>query len=241
MKISELFYSIQGEGKRSGVPSFFIRTNNCNLRCMFTSGNLCDTPYTSWSPDDRQNTGEMSIEYILKEYAESGACDAVITGGEPTLQAEELEQLCKELKNAGAYITIETNGTRTGDFMEYIDLFSVSPKLKSSTPFDTKFEKMHMENRINPEALIKYREISQKENKSIQWKFVYCNEKDLEEIFSLQEKIGFEKKDIYLMPEGITEKDIHAKREAIVNLCKKHNLNYCERLHILIWGDKRGV
>ncbi|MCK7526686.1 MAG: hypothetical protein MZV64_58350 [Ignavibacteriales bacterium] len=40
------------KGSVSGVPSFFIRTNKCNLRCMFASGNLCDTPCTSWTPGD---------------------------------------------------------------------------------------------------------------------------------------------------------------------------------------------
>ena len=241
MKISELFYSIQGEGRRAGVPSFFIRTNNCNLRCMFTSGNLCDTPYTSWSPDDKQNIGEMNVSDIIKEFRESGAPDAIITGGEPTLQQEELAELCRALKSEGAYITIETNGTYAGKFMEYIDLFSISPKLKSSVPFDTKYEKMHMENRINLEVLKQYHEFAKSANKSIQWKFVYCGEKDLDEIFKLRQDIGFENKDIYLMPEGIIEKDIHVKREALIRICKQHKLNYSDRLHVIIWGERRGV
>lgn len=241
MKISELFYSIQGEGKRIGVPSFFIRTNNCNLRCMFSGGNLCDTPYTSWAPEDEQNIGELSVDDIINEYKNSGAEDAVITGGEPTLQSTELTELCSKLKDAGAYITLETNGTYDGQFLEYIDLISVSPKLKSSTPFDTKYEKMHLQNRINLSVLNNFHNISLKENKNIQWKFVYCNDKDIEEILLLQSKIGFENKDIYLMPEGITEIDISAKRKEIAELCKKYHFNYSERLHIVIWGSKRGV
>ena len=129
MKISETFYSIQGEGKRSGVPSFFIRTNNCNLRCMFASTNLCDTSYTSWTPDDEKNRGEMSVEQIVVEYKKHNVRDAVITGGEPAIQTEELTLLCKELKTLNAYITLETNGTILGDFINYIDLLSISPKL----------------------------------------------------------------------------------------------------------------
>lgn len=241
MNISELFFSIQGEGKRTGVPSFFIRTNKCNLRCMFASGNLCDTPYTSWTPEDEQNIGELRIDDIINEYKSSGAKEAVITGGEPTLQHEELYDLCSKLKDEGAYITLETNGTIEGRFLEYIDLISVSPKLKSSTPYDTKYEKMHLQNRINLDVLKIFHEHTIKENKSIQWKFVYCNEKDIDEILLLQKKVGFANSDIYLMPEGITEKDISVKRKELAEVCKKYHFNYTERLHILIWGSKRGV
>lgn len=241
MKISELFHSIQGEGKRIGVPSFFIRTNNCNLRCMFVSGNLCDTPYTSWAPEDEHNIGELSIDDIIKEYKSSGAVDAVITGGEPTLQGDELNELCLKLKNENAFITLETNGTRDGMFLEYVDLISVSPKLKSSTPFDTKFEKMHLQNRINLDVLSSYHHLALKANKNIQWKFVYCNKNDIKEILILQNKIGFRNSDVYLMPEGITNHDISTKRIELAEICKSHHFNYSERLHILLWGNKRGV
>ena len=58
MRISEIFYSIQGEGELTGVPTVFIRTSGCNLRCRW-----CDTPYASWNPEGE----EMSIEDIVKE------------------------------------------------------------------------------------------------------------------------------------------------------------------------------
>jgi 7-carboxy-7-deazaguanine synthase len=241
MKVSEIFYSIQGEGKRSGVPSFFIRTNNCNLRCKFTDNNLCDTPYTSWTPEDGKNIGEMSVENILEEYRKCNAVDVVITGGEPTIQGDELKELCKGLKSLNAYITLETNGTITGDFINYIDLLSVSPKLLSSTPFDTKYEKMHSQNRINPEILRKFHKMNTEGKFDIQWKFVYCSGKDVDEILELKETIGITKDKIYLMPEGINENDLKIKRSETVEMCKKHGFNYTDRLHIIIWGSKRGV
>lgn len=241
MKVSEIFYSIQGEGKRTGVPSLFIRTNHCNLRCMFTSTNLCDTAYTSWTPDDEKNIGEMSVEQIVSEYKKHNVRDAVITGGEPAIQTEELTLLCKELKSLNAYITVETNGTISGDFINYIDLLSISPKLNTSTPFDTKFEKMHTVNRINPDVLKEFNRLNLEGKYDIQWKFVFCKDKDIEEIKELQKSIGFPDDRVYLMPEGINQSDLTERRIETVEMCKKHGYNFTDRLHIIIWGNKRGV
>ncbi len=243
MKISELFYSIQGEGKRSGRPSFFIRTNFCNLRCSFKGGHLCDTPYTSWDPDDKKNLGEMDIMEIVSEYAKYKCKDIVITGGEPAMQTEELFELCKALKqfNSDAEITIETNGTYDGEYLNYIDLISVSPKLLSSVPFGTPFEKMHSNNRLNFDVLNKFNSLREENKTDIQWKFVINDETDLDEIRSLQNEIHFKNEDVYLMPEGISKEDIEQKRLMVVELCRKNHFNFTDRLHILIWGNKRGV
>lgn len=204
---------------------------------------MCDTSYTSWFPDDEKNIGDVEIDYILKEYLKAGCRDVVITGGEPTMYPEELALLCSELKRISndIFITIETNGTSIGDFVNSSDLISISPKLTSSVPFDTEFEKMHEKNRINAEVLRNYNIRKQNNKTDIQWKFVYTGEKDIEEILKLQTLIGFENKDIYLMPEGITEEDIKKKRIETIDVCKKNKFNYTDRLHILIWGNKRGT
>src|SRR5580692_3464109 len=77
MRISEIFYSVQGEGILAGVPSVFVRTTGCNLRCSW-----CDTPYTSWKPEG----AEMSHNAILQRVAEFPAArHVVITGGEPMI------------------------------------------------------------------------------------------------------------------------------------------------------------
>src|ERR1700749_2962077 len=98
MKISELFYSIQGEGKLLGVPSVFVRASGCNLRCTW-----CDTPYASWEPEG----DELSIEQIIKHVASFGASHVVVTGGEPLIMPE-IENLCAALHSRGHHITIET-------------------------------------------------------------------------------------------------------------------------------------
>ena len=93
MRISEIFYSLQGEGRLIGLPSVFIRTSGCNLRCVW-----CDTPYTSWQPEGRS----YPIEKIIREVEKYPARHVVITGGEPLL-APELEELAAKIKAADAY------------------------------------------------------------------------------------------------------------------------------------------
>lgn len=243
MKISELFYSIQGEGKRTGSPSFFIRTNFCNLRCKFSGGNLCDTSYTSWYPEDDKNLGEVEIGFIVDEYKKFNSRDIVITGGEPTMYPEELETLCRALKkiNEKVFITIETNGTAIDEYVKHNDLISISPKLSSSVPYDTEFEKLHQKNRINMDVFKKYNSLKEEGKIDIQWKFVFTNKNDIEEILKLQSEVGFENGDIYLMPEGITEEDLQKNRLITIEVCKKFNINYTDRIHILVWGNERGT
>src|SRR5215207_6324767 len=105
MKVSELFYSIQGEGKLIGVPSVFVRASGCNLRCTW-----CDTPYASWQPEG----DELAVEEIVRRVVTNGAAGAarhvVVTGGEPMIMPEVVA-LCDSLKAAGHHVTIETAAT----------------------------------------------------------------------------------------------------------------------------------
>jgi len=243
LKISELFYSIQGEGKRSGSPSFFIRTNYCNLRCKFPSGNLCDTEYTSWFPGDEKNLGEVEISFITDEFQKVNCNDIVISGGEPTMYPEELAKLCRQLKQIkkDLIITVETNGTFISDFVKHVDLMSISPKLRSSIPYNTEYQKLHEKNRINTGVLKEYNSLHRIREIDIQWKFVFTALEDIPEILQLQSAVGFENKDIYLMPEGITEEDLRGNRLKTIDACKQYNFNYTERIHILVWGNQRGT
>lgn len=100
MKVSEIFMSIQGEGRYVGNPQVFIRFVGCNLRCSW-----CDTKYAY------RGGKEMTIDEIVGKVKEFGLKSVCVTGGEPMLQSKELTQLIKRLKVEGFEIILETNGT----------------------------------------------------------------------------------------------------------------------------------
>src|SRR5260370_34841714 len=122
MKIAEIFHSLQGEGSLVGVPSVFVRTSGCNLRCAW-----CDTPYPSWQPEGE----ELSITAILTQVASYPAKHAVVTGGEPMI-APGIVELTDGLRARGLHITIETAGTGFAPVAS--DLMRISPNLANSTP-----------------------------------------------------------------------------------------------------------
>ena len=105
MLISEIFYSLQGEGELTGLPSVFVRTSGCNLRCTW-----CDTPYASWNPEGAQ----QSIEDIVAEVQRHPTRHVVLTGGEPMI-APQIRELAAELKLLGYHVTIETAATIAPD------------------------------------------------------------------------------------------------------------------------------
>src|SRR3954469_152642 len=124
MLISEIFHSLQGEGELTGVPSVFIRTSGCNLRCTW-----CDTPYASWNPEG----APRSVESLVKEVqTHTSARHVVLTGGEPMI-AKEIRELASQLKQLEYHITIETAATVAPEGIA-CDLASLSPKLLNSAP-----------------------------------------------------------------------------------------------------------
>ena len=143
MKYSEIFYSIQGEGQLVGLPSVFFRTSYCNLRCIW-----CDTPYTSWQPENKDISVEDAVAAILAYDCQQ----VVITGGEPFMQPQAVISLCQQLQQRGLHITIETNGT----LFESVeaDLLSISPKLANSNPATSNHHfQQHQRLRINQPVL----------------------------------------------------------------------------------------
>ena len=228
MKIAEIFYSIQGEGSLVGVPSVFVRTSGCNLRCTW-----CDTPYTSWQPEGR----DFSIEQVVEQVnVFSSARHVVVTGGEPMI-APEIIFLTQQLRNAGHHITIETAGTVYTPVA--CDLMSVSPKLSNSTPRDReggRWAAQHERLRYQPDVL---RQLIA--NYPYQLKFVVQQEDDLQEIRQMAEVLAVAPQNIMLMPEGTTREAVRERGRWIAEACKSSGYRYSPRLHVDLWGDRRGV
>ena len=195
MRISEIFYSIQGEGELTGVPSVFVRTSGCNLRCSW-----CDTPYASWSPEGP----EMSIEQIVAEVSQHPTRYVVLTGGEPMV-AKGIHDLASKLRELGKHITIETAATIAPDGIA-CDLASLSPKLSNSTPqagtIESAWIQRHEERRFQPEVIRDW--IGAHHH---QLKFVVSEDSQITEIEALLAQIGPDEirpERVQLMPEGRT-------------------------------------
>jgi len=230
MFISEIFYSIQGEGELTGTPSVFVRAAGCNLRC-----NWCDTPYASWRPEGM----EKSVAEILAEVEQHPARHVVLTGGEPMV-AKDIRELAAALRERGKHITIETAATIAPDGIA-CDLASLSPKLKNSTPDAKLFGALagrHEKLRWQPEVVREW-----VERYPFQLKFVVAKAGDVEEIQLLLRELGgrIPPDKVLLMPEGVTIEAMRAREPALVELCRRHGFRYCHRLQIELFGNTRGT
>jgi 7-carboxy-7-deazaguanine synthase len=227
MRISEVFFSVQGEGSLLGVPSVFVRTSGCNLRCTW-----CDTPYTSWQPEG----DEQSLESIVEEVRGYCAKHVVVTGGEPMI-APGVVELTSRLRDLGLHITIETAGTVCAPVR--CDLMSISPKLSNSTPRERengRWAAQHDRLRYQPDVLRKlmhgYR---------YQLKFVVTSMDDIEEIRSIVRELDADPSGVILMPEGTEPGALRDRGRWMVEICKTEGWRFSPRLHVDLWGNRRGI
>jgi 7-carboxy-7-deazaguanine synthase len=222
--VAEVFSSIQGEGVLAGVPSFFIRTSGCNLRCTW-----CDTPYTSWRAEGERRT----VRELLAAAAVAGLRHVVVTGGEPLLQ-RELGDLTHALADAGHHVTIETAGTLAPEFACH--LLSVSPKTSNSDP-DGRFGERH---RMLRNDLVPLQRLLA-QHPEHQLKFVVQGEADLAEVLPLVRRLGTSPDRVLLMPEGRTAAEVAVRAPEVARLCVRHGFRYTPRLHLDLFGSGRGV
>lgn len=227
MLISEIFHSVQGEGILTGVPSVFVRTSGCNLRCRW-----CDTPYASWKPEG----DTMSVAEILQKVKSHPSRHVVLTGGEPMI-APGMRELAAELKKAEFHITIETAGTIAPEGID-CDLASISPKLADSAPEDGPWRARHEATRWKPDIIRAWiREFE------FQLKFVVSSDADVAEVLSQIAELDMPlpKHQILLMPEGRDEQSLRQRDQWLVEVCKREGFRYCRRVHIDLFGNKRGT
>ena len=211
----------------AGTPSVFVRLSGCNLRCKW-----CDTPYASWEPEG----DEMRMGAVIAAVRRNWASHVVVTGGEPMI-APAVVLLTERLKQFEQHITIETAGTVYAPVK--CDLMSISPKLANSTPHRRdggRWAAQHDRLRYQPEVLKKLMA-----EYAYQMKFVVSGQEDLKEIFQIIEDTGADRSRVMLMAEGTSVETIYERAQWIVEVCKNEKFRYSPRLHIDLWGDKRGV
>ncbi len=241
--IGELYTCLQGEGKYIGIPHILIRVTGCRLRCQFADS-FCDTPYASWKPEK----GKFTLDDIVKFYEENPSVKhTMITGGGPTIHAELLQELCIIGKKYNHIITIETEGS---EFVQTVaDCISLSPKLSNSTPkpgtwmdyanreVTEKDKRLHEKWRCNYEAM----EQLIYNHPDYQLKPVISSWNDLQELDYIQDELGIPNNKVWLMPEGLTPEQLKERRVWLMDICQKQGYNYSDRLHIIAYGDIRGV
>ncbi len=234
INISEIFLTIQGEGRYLGHPAIFIRTSGCNLRCRWGT-TYCDTPHTSWSPEGKPFTIDKIVARVHELKTQSDFVrEVVITGGEPLLQ-RHLQALVTKLANAQFLITLETNGTMATPLD--IDFVSLSPKLATSVPDDPKLSANHESLRYNKDALLFWIE-----NYRYQLKFVVDDESDENEILEILDDLKLaDPKNVYLMPQGISTEQLKHNGKKCIAICLKHGWIYTPRAHIDIFGNIPGT
>jgi organic radical activating enzyme len=240
----EIFHTLQGEGISAGCPAVFIRASRCNLHCVW-----CDTDHT-WNfegtpwihekdrPDQpaKHNKQSATFEIPPQEIAELAlrySCPRlVLTGGEPLLQQDEFLRVIElvRARMPDCFIEVETNGTRrpSDPFATAVDQFNVSPKLANSGIAEAL--------RLAPDVLA-YFATSPK----AWFKFVITSPDDLEEVRSLIQSHNLPHSRILLMPEGRTSPDLDTTAPWLADACRDLGFRFSDRLHVRLWGDKRGV
>ena len=267
--------TIQGEGKGAGIPVLFVRTSGCNLRCTWeTDGgeiSICDTPYASHDTAEVEEWEVADIVDTLRHNCEH-LKHLVISGGEPTIQPLPLVELARSVKQElGMHITLETNGVYfIAELRQWIDLFSISPKLSSSEP--TKAKNKHLEKPVDPSYIRdhkKYRRNittiqkyinacmasgsyygdrpdksrKKKTDKDFQLKFVISKESDIEEIEKdFLDHLNFvDNEDVVLMPAGGTQEFMKKTLQLTAGLAVQKGWRFTPRLQIDLFDNRRNV
>jgi len=226
-----IFYTIQGEGKSMGEPTVFLRLHICNLRCVW-----CDAWYT-WNPKCKEfwtESYELTPQEVAQRLEEAWLCKnpkkqkrVVITGGEPLLQRDKIDQLMDLMPDWK--FEIETNGTIIPTKKQLAKCqFNCSPKLENSKNIRAA--------RIKPEVI----KILNKTD--VQFKFVVMGEQDVEEAErDFIKPFNLDVNKIVLMPQGITATEVSENAKKVVEIAKNRGYRLLDRLHVNLWGARRRV
>ncbi len=216
VRVSEVFSSIQGEGVSVGTPSVFVRLQGCSIGCVW-----CDTKY-SWAEHGGR---EIPFDDLLRQVASAGLKNVVVTGGEP-LEHPAFAALVEALKQAGHRVEVETAGVRMPPAVP-VDQWNVSLKLAHSGVGERV--------RLRTDVIARFRELD------AWFKFVVGEECDVDEVLAIQRAHRLASDRILLMPLGMRREEQQARMPLVIDGCRRHGFRFSPRLHILVWGPKRGV
>ena len=216
-RVAEVFYSIQGEGATAGLPAVFVRLQGCSVGCVW-----CDTKY-SW---DSEAGRAVDLPALVDEAAAFPCRRAVVTGGEP-LESPLFVALLRGLAGRGFVIEVETSGiVPPPPSVDRAIQWNVSLKLAGSGVDEAR--------RIRPEAIRGFLA------RDAWWKFVVTDDADVSEVLQLAERFALPRARILLQPEAVRREDLLERSPGVVEACKRHGFCFSPRLHVLLWGAKRG-
>ena len=266
--IIEAYVCIQTEGSRAGRPHFLVRTTGCTHRCFFGEGGWCDSWYTSIEPEK----GTWNLQAIKDLFIANPQINhLMISGGSPTMHPKLVNELVimfkeihcdEETRNhvkegnlpsymlAKGYVTIETEGSHFIETAYPIDLISLSPKFKNSTPIlgtptpsgkltEASMIKQHEKFRMNHDAISKmlayhldyhFKPVVDRNDTSV-WEEI--------DAFRIQHNIPKDK--IWVMPAGDTLDKLQPNYAYVMEECIKRGYNFTGRAHIVAYNDLRGV
>jgi 7-carboxy-7-deazaguanine synthase len=237
LAVSEVFYSIQGEGITSGYPSVFVRLGGCNLMCggmgtqndgkLYNATWRCDT-IEVWMKSQSKEVQDILDEECINALKNNS--HLIITGGEPLMQQEAIIHFIQYIDNLipNTFIEIETNGTiePCSYLQERINQWNCSPKLSNSG--NSKY------------VYFNQKTIETLNQLNTQFKFVLSNIEDWEEIKNTY-LIHINKDKIWLMPSGENQELLNESKQIVAELSKSNFIKFTNRLHIEIWNKKTGV
>lgn len=232
MKVSEIYYALQGEGSCVGRRVLVLRLFGCNFDCVW-----CDTKYARNGEEYTLYNLQVLRNLIEEKLSRYDLNHVLVTGGEPLLQQKELWELFSFFENL--FIEVETNGSIVPkvfeSFRNWIQ-FNVSPKLQNSKVLSTILEKSYRN-------LIKFEDLRKKGLVEVIYKFVIKTEKDMEEVRRILETYLLEvgKERIFLMPLAGSRKEYIEIAPKVAELALKYGFNFSPREHIVLYDRKRGV
>jgi organic radical activating enzyme len=216
-RLSETFLSLQGEGPSAGTPAHFVRLQGCDVGCRW-----CDTKY-SWEPDAGTPSSLEEIWAAARSLGEAPLL--VVSGGEP-LQHPGLAALLEQALTRWPRVEVETSGIAPPPLSHPRLAYNVSPKLPSATP-------RWSETWAHAAAWIA--------EPGATFKIVVGDDPDPGDACRLIAGHHLPRGRVMLMPEGLTDEALRRHGAALAGLCVREGWRLSPRLHVWLWGAKRGV